>query len=268
MALATQAQLGTNVYVQNKKGGGGSVAMSYVKSKPADGYTVMAITPTHLFTMLRGNSPLDIDDIQGLARATDDPIIVMVRGDSRYKSIHDLIEAGRAGVIKWGGTQIGGVDHIAAMSFAKAAGMKVSFVPFDSGAEFAAALSRGDIDAAGLNISETRDQIAAGDFRPLAVMADDRMKALPDVPTLSEKGLDISFSTVRGYVVLKSTPKARQEILEKAMLKGMESDRYQNYLKGIGLDETSIEDAADWDSQIRRMYKAGQETMQDLGLAQ
>ncbi|KFF49434.1 hypothetical protein GY26_08155 [Gammaproteobacteria bacterium MFB021] len=268
VALATQAQLGTNVYVQNKKGGGGSVAMSYVKSKPADGYTVMAITPTHLFTMLRGNSPLDIDDIQGLARATDDPIIVMVRGDSRYKSIHDLIEAGRAGVIKWGGTQIGGVDHIAAMSFAKAAGMKVSFVPFDSGAEFAAALSRGDIDAAGLNISETRDQIAAGDFRPLAVMADDRMKALPDVPTLSEKGLDISFSTVRGYVVLKSTPKARQEILEKAMLKGMESDRYQNYLKGIGLDETSIEGAADWDSQIRRMYKAGQETMQDLGLAQ
>lgn len=267
VALATQAQLGTNVYVQNKKGGGGSVAMSYVKSKPADGYTVMAITPTHLFTMLRGNSPLDIDDIQGLARATDDPIIVMVRGDSRYKSIHDLIEAGRAGVIKWGGTQIGGVDHIAAMSFAKAAGMKVSFVPFDSGAEFAAALSRGDIDAAGLNISETRDQIAAGDFRPLAVMADDRMKALPDVPTLSEKGLDISFSTVRGYVVLKSTPKARQEILEKAMLKGMQSDRYQNYLKGIGLDETSIEDAADWDSQIRRMYKAGQETMQDLGLA-
>ncbi|WP_106418702.1 Bug family tripartite tricarboxylate transporter substrate binding protein [Salinicola tamaricis] len=241
VALATQAQLGTNVYVQNKKGGGGSVAMSYVKSKPADGYTVMAITPTHLFTMLRGNSQLDIDDIQGLARATDDPIIVMVRGDSRYKSIHDLIEAGRAGVIKWGGTQIGGVDHIAAMSFAKAAGMKVSFVPFDSGAEFAAALSRGDIDAAGLNISETRDQIAAGDFRPLAVMADDRMKALPDVPTLSEKGLDISFSTVRGYVVLKSTPKARQEILEKAMLKGMESDRYQNYLKGIGLDETSIE---------------------------
>lgn len=267
VALATQAQLGTNVYVQNKKGGGGSVAMSYVKSKPADGYTVMAITPTHLFTMLRGNSPLDIDDIQGLARATDDPIIVMVRGDSRYKSIHDLIEAGRAGVIKWGGTQIGGVDHIAAMSFAKAAGMKVSFVPFDSGAEFAAALSRGDIDAAGLNISETRDQIAAGDFRALAVMADDRMKALPDVPTLSEKGLDISFSTVRGYVVLKSTPKARQEILEKAMLEGMESDRYQNYLKGIGLDETSIEDAADWDSQIRRMYKAGQETMQDLGLA-
>ncbi|WP_342595463.1 tripartite tricarboxylate transporter substrate binding protein [Salinicola lusitanus] len=267
VALATQAQLGTNVYVQNKKGGGGSVAMSYVKSKPADGYTVMAITPTHLFTMLRGNSPLDIDDIQGLARATDDPIIVMVRGDSRYESIHDLIEAGRAGVIKWGGTQIGGVDHIAAMSFAKAAGMKVSFVPFDSGAEFAAALSRGDIDAAGLNISETRDQIAAGDFRPLAVMADDRMKALPDVPTLSEKGLDISFSTVRGYVVLKSTPKARQEILEKAMLEGMESDRYQNYLKGIGLDETSIEDAADWDSQIRRMYKAGQETMQDLGLA-
>lgn len=268
MALVTQEQLDTNVYVQNKKGGGGSVEMSYAKGKPADGYTVMAITPTHLFTMLRGSSPLGIDDIQGLVRSTDDPIIVMVRGDSQYKSIDDLIEAGKSGVIKWGGTQVGGVDHIAAMSFAKTAGMKVSFVPFDSGAEFAAALSRGDIDAAGLNISETQDQIAAGDFRPLAVMADDRMKALPDVPTLSEKGMDISFSTVRGYVVLKDTPKERQDVLEKAMLEGMESERYQNYLQGIGLDETSIAGAEAWDKQIRRMYKAGQETMQDLGQGQ
>ncbi|PSJ19851.1 hypothetical protein CVH10_20690, partial [Halomonas sp. ND22Bw] len=88
--------------------------------------------------------------------------------------------------IKWGGTQIGGVDHIAAMSFANEANLNVSYVPFESGAEFAAALSRGDIDAAGLNISESQDQVDAGDFRPLAVMAEERMGALPDVPTLAE----------------------------------------------------------------------------------
>nr|WP_300314653.1 tripartite tricarboxylate transporter substrate binding protein [Halomonas sp.] len=268
VALVTQEQLDSNVFVQNRKGGGGSVAMSYLSEQPADGYTVMAVTPTHLFTMMRGNAPLSIDDIQGVARATDDPIIVMVRGDSDYQTLDQLIEAGQQGTIKWGGTQIGGVDHIAAMSFANAADMTVSYVPFDSGAEFAAALSRGDIDAAGLNISETRDQIEAGEFRPLAVMADERMSALPDVPTLAENGMDVSFSTVRGYVVLKDTPQDRLKVLEDAMLSGLASDRYQEYLQGIGLDESSIADAEAWDQQLHRMYEAGEKTMTELGLMQ
>lgn len=268
VALTTQEQLDSNVFVQNRKGGGGSVAMSYLSEQSADGYTVMAVTPTHLFTMMRGNAPLSIDDIQGVARATDDPIIVMVRGDSDYQTLDQLIEAGQQGTIKWGGTQVGGVDHIAAMSFADAADMTVSYVPFDSGAEFAAALSRGDIDAAGLNISETRDQIDAGEFRPLAVMADERMGALPDVPTLAENGMDVSFSTVRGYVVLKDTPSDRLKILEEAMLDGMASDRYQEYLQGIGLDESSIAGAETWDQQLHRMYEAGEKTMTELGLMQ
>ncbi|MBY6031276.1 tripartite tricarboxylate transporter substrate binding protein [Halomonas sp. DP8Y7-1] len=268
VALSTQEQFDSNVFVQNKKGGGGSVAMSYVSGRPADGYTLMAITPTHLFTMLRGNAPVDIDDIRGVVRATDDPIIIMVRGDSDFATLEDLIEAGRSGTIKWGGTQIGGVDHIAAMSFANEAGLKVSYVPFDSGAEFAAALSRGDIDAAGLNISETQDQIAAGEFRPLAVMADERMGALPEVPTLAEDDMDVAFSTVRGYVVLKDTPQERVDALEQAMLDGMHSQRYQEYLEGIGLDSTSIAGGEAWDAQIRRMYEAGKDTMTELGLLQ
>ncbi|QFU02888.1 Tripartite tricarboxylate transporter family receptor [Halomonas sp. THAF5a] len=266
VALSTQEQLDHNVFVQNKKGGGGSVAMSYVSDKPADGHTLMAVTPTHLFTMLRGNAPIGIEDIQGVVRATDDPIIIMVQGGSDYATLDDLIAAGQSGTIKWGGTQIGGVDHIAAMSFANEAGINVSYVPFDSGAEFAAALSRGDIDAAGLNISESQDQVDAGDFRPLAVMAEERMGALPDVPTLAENGMDVAFSTVRGYVVLKDTPQERVTALEQAMLDGMQSERYQEYLDGIGLDGSSIAGAEAWDTQLRRMYEAGETTMSDLGL--
>lgn len=266
VALVTGEALDSNVFVQNRAGGGGSVAMSYLKGKPADGYTVMAVTPTHLFTMLRGNAPLGIDDIQGIARATDDPIIVTVRCDSDYKTLDDLIQAGKSSEIKWGGTQVGGVDHIAAMSFAKAADMQVSFVPFNSGAEFAAALSRGDVAVAGLNVSESRDQIDAGEFCPLAVMADERMQALPDTPTMKENGMDLAFSTVRGYVVLKDTPPERVKVLEEAMLKGMQSERYQKYLDGIGLDDSSITGAEAWEAQLRRMYEAGKTTMQDLGL--
>ena len=93
-------------------GGGGIVALNYVNSRPRDGHTVLAITPTHLFAMARGRGPLAIDDLVGIARATDDPIVVMVRAESELDTLADLVALGRERPIKWGTTQIGSVDHV------------------------------------------------------------------------------------------------------------------------------------------------------------
>ena len=126
LLIRTRRHLKADAVVVPKTGGGGRVAMNYVKSRPADGHTVMAITPTHLFTMASGNAPLGIDDIKGVVRSTDDPIIVMVKGDSPVRTLDDLIKASRQKPVKWGTTQIGGVDHVAAATFAKASGAKVA----------------------------------------------------------------------------------------------------------------------------------------------
>ena len=74
--------LDIDMTVLPRTGGGGVVAMTYVDNRPRDGHTVLAITPTHLFAIARGLGPLSIDDLVGVARATDDPIVVMVRGDN------------------------------------------------------------------------------------------------------------------------------------------------------------------------------------------
>ena len=267
MLIRARRVLDNDAFVQIKRGGGGAVAMSYANGRPADGHTVMAITPTHLITMARGRAPIGIDDVKGVVRSTDDPIIVIAQKSTGFNSIQELVDASINSSIKWGGTQAGGIDHIAAMTFAKQSGAKVAYVPFDGGGGIITNLMGNNIQAAGLNYGEAVDGIASGDFVPLAVMAPNRLSALPDIPTLAEEGIDgVNFSTVRGIIVMKDTPADRVKILEEGLLKSMRHGTYQAYLTGIGLDSSSVAGADVWDAQIRSMYTSIQQTLADLGL--
>lgn len=267
MLIRARRELGVDAFVQIKKGGGGAVAMSYASGKAADGHTLMAITPTHLITMARGRAPIGIDDIKGVVRSTDDPIIVVVNKESGISSLEQLIETSNSSPVKWGGTQAGGIDHIAAMTFANKSGAKVAYVPFDGGGAIITNLMGGNLQAAGLNYGEAVDGIESGDFVPLAIMAQDRLGVLPDTPTLSELGIEgVNFSTVRGVIVMKDTPDDRVDHLEQKLLKGMGHGTYQAYLQGIGLDASSVAGAEVWDAQIREMYDNIYTTLGELGL--
>jgi len=266
MLVGARDALGANMTVLPKVGGGGLVAMSYVSRRPRDGHTVMGITPTHLFALARGQGPLAIDDLVGVARATDDPIVVMVRAGGEVETLEDLIALGRERPIKWGTTQIGSVDHVAGAMLAKTAQTELSVVPFGGGGEIVTNLMGRNIDAAGLNLTEGLDQIRRGDFLALAVLADQRMSVIAAVPTAAELGYDVQFSTVRGYVVLKGTPDDRIRALEQALLAGLAHPSYQSYLVGSGLDGSSVAGAAVWDDQIDVMYEQAHTAMVELGL--
>ena len=90
LLIRTRKNLKNNAYITPKKGDSGNKAMAYVKSKPKDGHTVLAITPTHLFRMARGEAALTIDDFVGVARTTVDPIVIFVNAKSPYKTIEVL----------------------------------------------------------------------------------------------------------------------------------------------------------------------------------
>ena len=266
VARGMRAALDADLGVLPRTGGGGVVAMSYVNSRPRDGHTLLAITPTHLFAMARGQGPLSIDDMVGVARAADDPIVVMVRADSDVATLAELVELGRERPIKWGTTQVGGVDHIAGATLAERAGTRLSVVPFAGGGEIVTNLMGGSIDAAGLNLTEALDQIERGDFRALAVMSERRVRRIEDVPTTVELGYDVVFSTVRGYLVLRGTPEDRIDILERAMLEGMRQPAYRDYLEGSGLAPGSVAGREEWDSQVRRLYRDARRAMIALGI--
>ena len=87
------------------------------------------------------------------------------------------------------------------------------------------------------------------------------------INSLKEKGINASFATVRGVVVLKGTPPETIAKLEKGFLKAMAHPVYQNYLTGAGLDASSVAGSAAWDAEIKKIYKEARAALVSLGLA-
>lgn len=267
MMIRSRRELKTDMQVVAKEAGSGQEAHAYALSKPKDGYTVLAFTQTHLYTIAQGKSPITIDDIQGVARAMDDPIFVTVGASGPYKTMADLVNASKEKALNWGIASIGNTEHIALATLAKKAGFKFKVVPFGSGGQMVQALMSGAIDATLPNVSEGGPQVEDGTFRALAVLAEKRLAGFPDVPTSHELGYPVNASTTRGYFVLKGTPMDRVEILSKAMNKAMKHEVFANYLKSAGLDPATSPAPYDvWDKQIKEEYVVAKEALQELGI--
>ena len=263
----TRRGLDVDMTVVSKRGGSGAAAHQYALGRPRDGYTVLALTQSHLYTIARGKSPLTIDDIVGVARAMDDPTFITVAAESEFKSLADLIAASKDKALNWGVAQVGGTEHIGLAQFAKAAGIKFKVVPFGSGAQMIQALMSGAIDATLPNVSEAGSQVRDGTFRALVVMAEKRLGDYPDVPTTFELGYKVKTSTTRGYWVLKGTPQDRIDILSKAMVKAMKHEVFANYLKSSGLTVAdSVAGSEVWTKQIKEEYAKAENALKELGL--
>ena len=267
MMIRARRNLDTDMSVVAKRGGSGAAAHQYAASKDRDGYTVLALTQSHLYTIARGKSPLTIDDVVGVARAMDDPTFITVAADSPYKTLADLVAASKDKALNWGVSQVGSTEHIGLAQFAKVAGIKFKAVPFGSGAQTVQALMSGAIDATLPNVSEGGLQVNDGTFRALAVMAENRLGDYPDVPTTFELGFPVKTSTTRGYWVLKGTPEDRIEILSNAMVKAMKHETFANYLKSAGLTPAeSVAGHEVWDKQIKEEYAKAVDALKELGL--
>jgi len=257
----------TEFAVVNKVGGSGAASLAYANSRPRDGYTIMLITQTHLLTMLQGKAPVKYEEIVALARATDDPQVVMVGKNSPYKTAQELLAAAKAKQLKFGATQLGGVDHLAIYGFAKKAGIQQpTVVPFRGGGEIVINTVGGNIDVGMLNYSEAESQIKSGDVRALLTLAPKRLGPLPDVPCSKDVGLDANFSTVRGFVALKGTPEDALKTLETGLLEAMKGQMYASYIQTSGQSPDSVVGRAVWQKQLDDFNGEGQEALKGLGL--
>ena len=267
MMIRSRRVLGVDMSVVARRGGSGAKAHQYALGKAKDGYTVLALTQSHLYTIARGKSPLKIDDVVGVARAMDDPTFITVSSSSEYKSLADIVNASKTKALNWGVAQVGGTEHIGLAQFAKVAGIKFKVVPFGSGAQMVQALMSGAIVATLPNVSEAGSQVKDGTFRALAVMAEKRLNDYPNVPTTYEAGYKVKTSTTRGYWVLKGTPQDRIEVLSKGMVKAMKHEVFANYLKSAGLTvEDSVAGHEVWTKHIKEEYAKAENALKDLGL--
>ncbi len=267
MMVQAPGEFGQEFTVVNRTAGSGAQALQYLASKPADGHTLLLVTQTHLLSMLRNRSLPQLSDLIPVARATEDPQFVLVRRDSPLRSADELLSAGRARSLRFGGTHVGGVDHVAIFAFGRAANIQnPTLVPFRGGGEIVINLVGGNIDVAVVNPAEAEAQLRSGEVRPLMVLSENRLPSARDVPTGKELGINTTAATVRGYCVLKGTPEDRVARLEGGLIRAMAGPIYKGYLENTGQSPDSVAGRQVWGAQLEAFFNEGREALTALGL--
>lgn len=239
VAEGLKPQLKNGVVVNNMPGGGATKGMLYASQQPADGYTVLAITTSHLIDAAKPKTRAHIlRDFDALCRIQWDTSAVTISGESQFKTLADMIEWGKKNPkgLKFAGTSPGGWSEIQTVAFFKKCGVEVTFVPFDSGAEIKAAILGGHITGAVEELAETLPLIEAGKLKSLCVIMDKRHPALPDVPCSKELGIDYTHGLMRAWGVRKGTPPERQKFLVDVIKKSLDHPMYVRFIKDNHLD--------------------------------
>jgi len=197
------------ITIENQPGGGGAVFMATFATKEVkNDHMLMVKSPPILINNLKaeGNSPYGYKDTTPLAQLTKDFGAIVVREDSPYKTLKDLLDAIKKdpkSITMAGGSAPGSMDHLITILPAYEYGIDpkaVKYVSYDGGGEAMAALLGNNADAIGTDISTVTSYVKSGDVRVLAVTAPEKLKieGLEDIPTLYDLGIDTEFVIWRG----------------------------------------------------------------------
>ncbi|MGH8599149.1 MAG: tripartite tricarboxylate transporter substrate binding protein [Burkholderiales bacterium] len=233
LAELTAKILGQPLVVETKTGGGGVVASNALMAKPANGYTLLAVTRTLTTKFGEPGVQFKPDDFRPIVRSILDPIVIMVPGDSQFKTIQDFIKYGKAnpGKLKVAGSFALGLHRVAWEGFAKKTGITAVWVPYQGSAPAAAAVAGGHVSAAAMNPGVVRAQVAAGKIRILATASDKRLADYPNVPTLKDVGIDYTAYQWRGVMAKAGTSKAIVDKLAKAFQQAQQTPEWKAFLK-------------------------------------
>ena len=218
--------------VENKPGGSGGIAFAYVAGKKKDPYFLVTAVTSFMTTPLMGLTPVGLKDFTPIANFAFDEYMLMVNPKSKYKSVKEIIADAKANPkkITVGGTQLGSSDSICAYLVEKAAGVQFNYIVFNGGGEVNAALLGGHIDMAVSNPGEALELFKAGKVKLLGVYSDKRLPGAPDVPTMKEQGVNVTYVQNRGLVAPADIPVDARKILEEAFAKYMKTDIFKKYL--------------------------------------
>jgi tripartite-type tricarboxylate transporter receptor subunit TctC len=220
-----------NIVVHNRAGAGGAIGFTELANAQPDGYTIGFInTPNVLTIPIERKVSFTWRSFDLLGNVIDDPGNFSVHNDSPIKSLKELVAYAKAnpGAVTYGTTGIGSDDHLAAMQFERAAGVKLTHVPFKGAAEVHGAVASKQIMLAAMNIGEALQYVKGGTpLRQLGQMAGNRTNLAPNVPTFKEQGFDIVMASLRGIAAPKGLPPAIREQLATAVQKAAADPEFQ-----------------------------------------
>jgi putative tricarboxylic transport membrane protein len=245
--------LPVRMQVVNKTGGGGAVAAAYLAEKKGDQNTIGFFTGVWLTNPLTSaEANVTLKDLTPVARLVLEPAVIAVKADAPYKSLPDFIAAAKKspGQLKQSGGSVTSRDNVVRQLLQKNTGAQWAFISFPGGGERIAALLGGHVNMMVIEPAEAGEHIRAGNMRVLAQVADKRLSAFPNVPTLKEAGFDIpSVPQVRGVVAPPAIPKENVAYWEGVFRKLTQTESWKKFLA-----DNQFEDGYQGAAELAKFY--------------
>jgi len=274
-ALKDSGVLKDPLRISYMPGGIGAVAYNaIVAQRPDEAGTIVAFSGGSLLNLAQGKfGKYNASDVRWLAAIGADFGVMMVRDDSPYTSIKDVMAALKTDpskVILGAGGSVGSQDWMKAALTAKAAGVdykKMRFVAFEGGGEAVTALRGGFIQVYTGDAAEAATMIAGGaPVRVLAIYSDNRLPGkLSGVPTAKEQGFDIQWPIIRGFYMGPKVSNADYDWWVNAFNKTMSSSNYAELRTQQGLFPFDLT-GAKLDGYIKQRVQAYTELADSFGL--
>ncbi len=231
--------LGQTFVVENQGGAGGILASESVKRAAPDGYTLLYVNAaTHgLLPALKKSIPYDaLRDFVPIVMAVRAPLAVVVRSESPYRTLADLVkQAGsQPNPLNYGSPGPGNTSHLIGLMLAQASKTSMQAVHYRGEAPMIQDLLSGQVDFAASNI--IRSHVEAGTLRVLATTGDKRWFAFPDAPTLKELGYPVEYYAWSGFVAPAGTPQAVVDRINKSANTALADQDVIKVLTGNGFE--------------------------------
>lgn len=266
-ADSAQKYLPQGVVVVNRPGAAGAIGHFEGANAKADGYKLTMVTPEINLALLQGIGKAKAQDFTFIARLNIDPIVLVVPTDSPFKTLEDVIAKAKAKPeeVTMANSGKGATYHLAAIALEEKAGVKFNNIPYvGAGPEIAAILAN-QVEGGFATTGEAGIHVKSGKFRLLGVMAPERLKEFPDVPTFKERGLDLQLGTWRALAAPKGTPAPVVAKLKEVVQKVTQEKKYQDFFKNLYLGMV-YEEGDKFGPALEREYKFYSDIVTKLNL--
>ena len=231
--------LGQTVIVDNTTGAAGTIGVARVVRAAPDGYTLcIGHWSTHVVNPAIYPLPFDIlEDLEPLASIATNPQLLVSRKDLPAADLKGLIEWAKANSDKVtaGTAGVGSASHIGGLYFEQKTGARLRFIPYRGAGPALQDLVAGQIDIMFDQAANSIPQVQAGKIKAFAVTAKERLKAMPDIPTVDEAGLPGLYIAVwHGLWAPKGTPKDVTARLTAAILEALADPQVREKFAALG----------------------------------
>lgn len=231
--------LGQPFVIEAQAGAGGTIAAATVARAKPDGYTLLLATGGHavagaLYNKLNYQT---VSDFQMISTVTYFPFLVVVRADSPYRSLAELLVSARSDArsVSYGSAGIGSTHHLAGELMVKSAKVDMLHIPYRGDAALVTALLGGELPAIIAPPTAVMQNVKAGKLRALATTGAQRWSAMPDIATVAEQGVPgYDVTSWAGLMAPAGTPRPIVDQLRAATLKALQVPNVRARLEDMG----------------------------------